>query len=143
LDLEADLFAAADRGELELVYSAREGFDATAASVRWRHSRRGVLEGPELLSLAEESGLARDLGRWTLHQACAEARKSRGTTVSVALSNSYLDHAAVVDDIRDALHDSGLPAAQLLLQLDRCDANQVQALHALGVIIVIGELALQ
>jgi diguanylate cyclase (GGDEF)-like protein/PAS domain S-box-containing protein len=129
LHLRADLERAVERGELALLYQPIVELDTGAvieveALARWHHPLRGLLNPDQFIPLAEETGLIVPIGRYLLRRACAEAATWRAAgggpsdvSVSVNLSARQLQHAELVDDVRDALRDSGLPASRLVLEV--------------------------
>ncbi len=63
-----------DGGELELLYAPVVELAGTApvglrAELRWRHPTLGVVSADEFEAAAEDSGLSRRIGDWTLHRA--------------------------------------------------------------------------
>jgi len=92
------------------------------ALVRWNHPRMGLLGPESFVSLAEESGLIVELGRQVLQLACRQAFAWFGARpdspfVSVNLASRQLREESLVDDIRQALTDSGLRPQQLQLEI--------------------------
>ena len=87
LDLEAELRRATDRGEFRLHYQPLvdletghiSGFEAL---VRWAHPERGLVGPNEFISLAEETGLIRPIGRFVLEEAARQLL--RGTTATAS-----------------------------------------------------------
>jgi len=130
LELETDLRRALDRGEFLVHYqpivsleSGRvEGFEALA---RWQHPIRGLVLPGEFIPTAEETGLIIPLGRWVLGEACRTLRDlcegRPGTepqlSVSVNLSPRQFRHPNLVDEVRQALEETGLPARCLRLEI--------------------------
>src|SRR5437667_11899549 len=45
------------------------------ALVRWNHPQRGMLYPASFISVAEQSGMIVDLGRWVLQQAARDGRR--------------------------------------------------------------------
>jgi EAL domain-containing protein (putative c-di-GMP-specific phosphodiesterase class I) len=92
------------------------------APVRWNHPRMGFLGPGSFVSLAEECGLIVALGRHVLQLACRQAFAWFGARpdspfVSVNLASRQLREESLVDDIRQALTDSGLRPQQLQLEI--------------------------
>lgn len=94
------------------------------ALVRWAHPRRGLLAPREFIDLAEQSGLIVPIGRLVLIEACRQARRwqaSRPTeppmAISVNVSGRQLDSPGLADAVREALEQSGLEPAHLVLEL--------------------------
>jgi diguanylate cyclase (GGDEF)-like protein len=130
VQLEADLRRALEAGELFLHYQPT--FDLGSGQItgaealcRWNHPTRGLVPPTELIPLAEASGLIRPLGAWVLREACQQAAtwqqahpdRDKPLALNVNLSGRQLQHTQVVQDVADALRDSGLPAESLVLEM--------------------------
>ncbi len=75
---EQELRQALDRGQLCVHYQPIVDVVsgkpvATEALVRWMHPDRGLVPPLEFISIAEETGIIHDLGRYVLEQACERA----------------------------------------------------------------------
>ena len=127
LHLETDLRGAVEREEFELAYQPVvsladgriAGFEALA---RWRHPGRGLLQPAEFISAAEDTGLIVPIGRWVLREACRQMRDwnrryGAALSVNVNLSPRQFAHPALAADVAAALHETGLPAAFLKLEI--------------------------
>lgn len=112
------------------------------ALVRWRHPSRGIVPPMEFIEVAEETGLIGPIGNFVLNEACREfmrwqrALGDRAPRImSVNLSRAQLAEPALVDQVAEALHSSGMPAESLQLEVTETLAAQdpdVQArLHEL------------
>ena len=130
MQLEADLRRALDDGELFLHYQptldlASGQIVGAEALCRWNHPTRGLVPPTEFIPLAEASGLIQRLGAWVLREACRQAavwqranpHRDKPLTLSVNLSGRQLQHAQVIQDVTDALRDSGLPPESLVLEM--------------------------
>jgi diguanylate cyclase (GGDEF)-like protein len=129
LEMAADLRRGIERGELEVFYQPIVNVHtATAigaeALVRWHHPRRGLVAPAEFIPIAESTGLIVPLGKWVLTEACRQAETWRrsGLTdktfyISVNLSARQLQDPALIDDVTEAIRDSGLPAVAVLLEV--------------------------
>jgi diguanylate cyclase (GGDEF)-like protein/PAS domain S-box-containing protein len=77
LRTESDLKGALTRGELSLhwqpVVHGRNELVGAEALVRWQHPQRGLVSPESFVPLAEDSGLIRALGDWTLERAISQA----------------------------------------------------------------------
>jgi diguanylate cyclase (GGDEF)-like protein/PAS domain S-box-containing protein len=130
LALEADLRRALGRDELRVYYQpivrARSGrVAAHEALVRWQHPERGLIAPADFIDLAEESGLILKLGEWVLRQACRWATfigVERGLPVSVNLSPRQFNDPKLVQSVAAALHETGLPAPLLQLEITETTA---------------------
>ncbi len=73
---------------------------------------RGVIEPEMFIPIAESTGPIMPIGRWVLHQACAQAapwhRDGHRIGLSVNISARQLERNELLDDVRDALQASGL-----------------------------------
>ena len=125
LGLETDLRRALGRMEFFVEYQpevelASGRVTGMEALVRWQHPERGVVAPSEFVGIAEETGLALQLGRWVLGEACSQAAAwEDGVTVSVNLSARELQQARLrtIDEVSSVLSASGLPAASLTLEI--------------------------
>jgi EAL domain-containing protein (putative c-di-GMP-specific phosphodiesterase class I) len=106
------------------------------------------------IQVAEECGQIVKLGRWVLKQACLDLcawRKSiaggAGLRLAVNISGRHLQHGELVDDVAQALQESGLEPGNLVIELTESttmyntDANleRFQRLKALGVRLAIDD----
>jgi diguanylate cyclase (GGDEF)-like protein len=121
--LEAGLRQALLVGELELHYQplvdAKTGrITAAEALVRWNHPQRGQIPPIEFIGIAEETGLILPLGKWVLETACAEATSwPGGMSVAVNLSPVQFREPTLVEMVKAALSQSGLPSNRLELEI--------------------------
>lgn len=127
LALENDLRKACDNGELLLYYQPRirlsdRRITGVEALLRWQHPSRGFLTPADFMPVAIESGLIRAIDQWVMKTACVQnkAWQDQGLPpirVSVNISHSLFHYHSLVDLVRQALADSGLPAGYLELEL--------------------------
>jgi EAL domain-containing protein (putative c-di-GMP-specific phosphodiesterase class I) len=121
------------------------------ALLRWHHPNRGLLQPDSFIPALEGSGLIVPVGRWVLLEACRQAaawhRRGQITRMSVNVSARQLDADGIVDDVRHALVMSGLPAANLTVEITETSLmrntknaqRQLMALKSLGVLIAIDD----
>jgi diguanylate cyclase (GGDEF)-like protein/PAS domain S-box-containing protein len=129
LELRAELQRALDENELEVHYQPVVRLDGrlmygVEALLRWTHPTRGNIPPLQFIPLAEETGLIIPLGRWVLQQACRQAvhlheefARSEPLTMSVNLSVKQLQSETIVEDVRNALEESGLTPSALVLEI--------------------------
>jgi EAL domain-containing protein (putative c-di-GMP-specific phosphodiesterase class I) len=96
----------------------------TEALVRWQHPTRGLLGPMEFITAAEQSGLIIPLGAWVLRTACVQTAQwqladpdTAPMSVAVNLSPRQLVDRTLVTTVAEALHDSGLDASSLCLEI--------------------------
>ncbi|WP_436527213.1 EAL domain-containing protein [Actinoplanes sp. HUAS TT8] len=106
---------------VDLVNGYPVGFEAL---VRWAHPNRGVITPDQFIEVAEESGLIVPMGRWVLEEALrtvSEWRRilppGRAPYVSVNVSVRQFREAGFVDQVRNALHHTGVPPESLMLEI--------------------------
>lgn len=90
--------------------------------LRWRHPQKGLLAPAAFLGLLEETGDIVTVGRTLLKTACHQTAQWRAAghpqlIVAVNLSSEEFWHAGLVDAVREALTESGLPPHALQLEL--------------------------
>ena len=122
--------------------------------MRWRHPEAGVLMPARFIQVVEECGQIDKLGRWVLRQACRDLCGWRravaggsGLRLAVNISGRHLQHGELVQDVAQALQESGLEAGNLVIELTEStimyntDANleRFHRLKALGVRLAIDD----
>jgi diguanylate cyclase (GGDEF)-like protein/PAS domain S-box-containing protein len=130
LRLENELRAALTRGELALhwqpVVRGRPGRGRVVgaeALVRWRHPERGLLLPEDFVPLAEECGLIRAVGEWTLERALSQAgawQRALPADIWVSLNVSapeLAQGAGYAERLRAALEANGLEGPRLELEV--------------------------
>ncbi|HEY6094305.1 MAG TPA: EAL domain-containing protein [Gallionellaceae bacterium] len=127
LELERKLRAAIEDGEFRLHYQpqidlATQHIVGAEALLRWPGKDAEMIPPAMFIPAAEECGLIVPLGEWVLREACRYARQvctanNENFLMAVNLSAGQLLRGNVVDTVRDALHESGLPPHCLELEL--------------------------
>jgi diguanylate cyclase (GGDEF)-like protein/PAS domain S-box-containing protein len=110
--------------QLELISNRVVGVEAL---LRWHHPERGRIPPDKFIPLAEESGLIAPIGAWVLKAACAQAKawldqELGEIRVAVNISSEQLRQAQFVDQVEQALADSGLPPHFLELEITESTA---------------------
>jgi len=126
--IEDELRGALERNEFVLQFqplvSMADGrISGAEALLRWQHPRRGMVPPVEFIAILEDLGLIHSVGRWVLVQACRQLQQWRQAgldigVVAVNVSALQFGRAAeFVDQVRQALQQTGLPPRQLQLEL--------------------------
>ena len=128
-DLKADLLRALERRELSVHYQPivdlrTRRVAMVEALLRWEHPLRGRVEPNNFITVAEESGLLLQMGRWVLIEACRQARMWQEVhpaepplIVSVNVSGKQLDQSDFVDDLRRCLETARLDPHCLVVEV--------------------------
>jgi predicted signal transduction protein with EAL and GGDEF domain len=123
-DLELGLRVALKAEQLELAYQPqfdlRHGnISGVEALLRWRHPELGDIAPSEFVSVAEETGLIREIGAWVLHRACATAA-AWPPEVRIAVNLSpvqFKQGRRLTETVAAALAESGLDPRRLELEI--------------------------
>jgi diguanylate cyclase (GGDEF)-like protein/PAS domain S-box-containing protein len=127
LDTEADLHKALNRDEFYLEYQPIVLLETgevigAEALLRWNRTNGGAVPPTVFIPIAEATGLILPIGRWVLQAACKAARgweAERGfpLRVTVNLSSRQLQDESIIEDVQNALNDSGFSAEHLVLEI--------------------------
>lgn len=157
LSLETRLRRAMHDGQLMLHYQPQVNLVSgriigAEALVRWNDPERGLVHPSAFIPLAEESRLILPIDEWVLRTACKQLRDwmDRGYDidhVSVNLSARQFQQSDLVELVRRALNDSGIPGRALELEITETAAMQnadltvdiLNGLRELGVAISIDD----
>ncbi len=126
MHLEMDLAEALEAQQLFLVYQPMfdlrdERLVGVEALLRWRHPTDGVIAPDVFIPIAEQNGSIVRIGRWVLERACARGAAWQGDghllNIAVNVSARQLERTEFVEEVRSALHHSGLEPATLTLEI--------------------------
>ena len=128
LSRENALRKALQRTEMVLHYQPQfdvksGGIIGLEALVRWQDPELGMIWPNEFIPLAEETGLIVPLGQWVLEEACRRAKLWHDSVsghpfhIAVNLSVRQFGMKNLVEVVRTALQDSGLPPSALQLEI--------------------------
>ncbi|MGX4769082.1 bifunctional diguanylate cyclase/phosphodiesterase [Bradyrhizobium guangdongense] len=151
--LEIELREAIWREEIEVFYQpvVELGSGRTVsveALARWHHPTRGFVPPAEFIPIAEEAGLIVELGNLVLAKACRDATKMPDDVkVAVNLSAVQFTKSNLVDVVKFALAESGLPECRLELEITESvfladsaeNLKTLRSLKALGVSIALDD----
>ena len=125
--IESSLHHALGRREFVLHYQPKIDLDTGAmtgaeALIRWCHPERGLLFPKAFVPIAEDSGLMVPIGQWVVREACRQARTwiddgRLPMAVAVNISAAEFRDPHFLDNVRAVLHDTGLEARYLELEL--------------------------
>lgn len=125
--LEAAIRAGLAAGEFVMYYQPLVEMDSSRvvgyeALARWERPGHGLVHPMDFIPVAERTALICDIGRWGLTTATRqialwEAEGRAPVTVAVNISGRYLASGAIVDDVVDALLESGVAAERLVLEV--------------------------
>lgn len=142
LQLETDLRNGLSREEFRNYYqpivslgSGRiVGFEAL---LRWQHPTRGLVFPADFINVAEETGMIRELGWWSLREACRQIytwnsgrKDSSPLTISVNLSVKQFLQPNLATAIGDLLRDMGIAPSTLKLEITESAVMQEPATAA-------------
>jgi len=145
--IETSLRKALERDEMLLYYQPLVDVETRAivgveALLRWKSEEFGTFASSDFIAIAEQSGLINQLGHWALTAACRQMREWRdsglsGLTVAVNLSPRQFHNGDLVNQVRDALMESGLEPGALELEI----TESVLIKHNMEAIAKLTELA--
>ena len=115
---------------------------AVEALVRWDHPEKGLTTAGSFIEVAEATGLIVDIGSWVMREACRQMAAWRKRhpdlriTMRVNMSPAQLATGNLVEIVRAALHDNGLPGRVVCLEITEHAVMQdieqaIQTLHEL------------
>ena len=159
LQLETDLRRALERNEFRNVYQPIVALESgrivgLEALMRWQHPTRGMIAPEEFIFVAEETGLIRELGWWSLREACRQMSKWRACsqasldlTMSVNLSAKQLLQPHLVEEMKKLLGETALPPEALKLEITEsavmadpaAAAEMLQQIKSLGIRLAIDD----
>jgi len=149
--IESSLRGAVERRELQLVYQPRvalDTFELTGVEclIRWDHPQFGAMRPEEFITIAEETGIIDDLGRWMMEEACRTVvgwheRYDRTFIACASVTGRQLRDPRLVTMIQNSVGRYRLPADTLQIELsetsiiDAPDAAHevIKALRSRGV----------
>lgn len=122
--LEFELRNALEGNQFHLEYQpvveaqGEHGITGFEALLRWNNPKFGMVSPAKFIPVAEDARLIVPIGNWVLRQACADAMKwPDSVKVAVNVSVDQLTSQGFVESVVQALHDTGLPAWRLELEV--------------------------
>ena len=121
------LYRAIERNEMMLYYQPQVNgltgeIIGVEALLRWNHPEHGFVPPSKFIPLAEKTRLILPIGYWVLETACAQCKawQEKGfKTIRMAVNFSVyqLDNPDIVQQIKDALKHTSLPAQYLEIEI--------------------------
>ena len=128
LEVDKDMRLALSQNELEVhyqpIYCAHSRkLLGVEALLRWQHPQRGLILPTDFISVAEETGLIEEIGKWVMVRACSEVREwlkqdlepefFLAVNISMRQFKGGFDKA----QLQRILYETGFPADKLLLEI--------------------------
>ncbi|MBD7996041.1 EAL domain-containing protein [Arthrobacter sp. Sa2CUA1] len=152
-DTATELRQGIGRNELFLAFQpvvelATGRMTGVEALIRWRHPQRGLIMPDEFISIAEETGIILDVGRWVLRAALEQVARWEAQLslepdfkLRVNLSAKELQRLDLVDHVRRALSETGIAPGRLVIEITESafvsggdvEMYSLRSLNALGV----------
>ncbi len=127
--LEADLRTAIAERQFRVYYQPVVQLDTRSivsfeALLRWDHPSQGLISPYRFIEAAEDSGILVSIGHWLMLQACRQLREwesnhftGQSLNVTVNVSARQFADARLVNDIQDALRETGVNPSRLQLEM--------------------------
>ncbi len=121
--MQRDLDAATAAEDFILYYQPRLSLASgdivgAEALIRWPHRKRGLISPANFIPAAERTGQITAIGGWVLRKACEVAAGwPQDWSVSVNVSARQLEDGALLQQVAEALEESGLSPEQLEIEL--------------------------
>lgn len=129
LRLESDLHAALAERQFRVHYHPIIQLDSRRivsfeALLRWDHPTQGLISPYNFIDAAEDAGLLVSVGRWLIVEACRQLREWQfdaasqpRMNVTVNVSARQFADARLVNDLQDALQETGIDPSRLQLEI--------------------------
>ena len=129
MKLESDLRAALSERQFRVHYQPMVQLDSRRivsfeALLRWDHPTQGLISPYRFIEAAEDTGILVSIGHWLIIQACRQLREwevndysGQPMHVTVNVSARQFADARLVNDIQDALQQTGIDPSRLQLEM--------------------------
>lgn len=129
LRLEADLRTAMTEQQFRVYYQPVVQLDSRRimsfeALLRWNHPAQGLISPYRFIEAAEDTGILVSIGHWLILQVCQQLRDSEVSqapgqimNITVNVSARQFADARLVNDIQDALQQTGVDPSRLQLEM--------------------------
>lgn len=124
--MEVGLRRAISKQEFELRYQPQVNLTSgevvgVEALIYWQHPDRGLIGSAEFLTVAEDRGLIKSIGRWAIVEACRQARawQVEGVALPVAVNISAVEFRSpdFLENIGNSLKDAELESCYLKVEV--------------------------
>jgi len=157
ISIERELRVALVKEQLILHYQPQLSSDglnviSLEALVRWDHPEQGIIPPDLFITIAEESGIIHELGKWVLDEAVRQLGKWKSSglincSVAINLSAKQLQSKSFADDLRRIMHVHGVDGRDIELEITEtvamsdpeCAIEQLNELRDLGVSLAIDD----
>lgn len=121
------------------------------ALIRWMHPELGMVPPNEFITIAEETGQIKSIGKWVLHTACRQGQEwiEKGfipLRIAVNVSLQQLMQDDFINNVEEVLHETGFNAANLemeitesVMQSGEYTINMLHKLKEMGIYISIDD----
>jgi diguanylate cyclase (GGDEF)-like protein/PAS domain S-box-containing protein len=135
LKLESDLRGALVHRQFRIHYQPVVQLDTRRivsfeALLRWDHPTQGLISPYRFIEAAEDTGVLVSIGHWLIVQACRQLREwevnnpsTQPMNVTVNVSARQFADARLVNDLQDALQETGIDPARLQLEMKESIAS--------------------
>lgn len=123
VQIETDLAKAVKQEAFELHFQPLVNINSGKTQVfealtRWRRNKEEFVSPAEFIPIAEDLGLIREIGEWTLIEACRQCKTwPKGVNVAVNLSAVQFQVSSVTDAVSYALQETGLAPERLEIEV--------------------------
>lgn len=129
LRLESDLRTAMTERQFRIYYQpvvelATRRIVSFEALLRWNHPSQGLISPYRFIEAAEDTGILVSIGHWLMLQACrqlceweANRFSDQPMNITVNVSARQFADARLVNDIQDALQQTGVDPSRLQLEM--------------------------
>jgi diguanylate cyclase (GGDEF)-like protein len=134
LRLESDLRTALAERQFRVCYHPLIQLDTRRivsfeALLRWEHPTQGLISPYHFIEAAEDTGILVSIGHWLILQACRQLHEweidnfsQERMNVTVNVSARQFADARLVNDLQDALQETGIDPSRLQLEITECIA---------------------
>lgn len=123
---------------------------ALEALTRWRHPERGLILPDEFLSVADQTGLLQEIGKWAINQLCVEGRvlsqqHFQELPIAFNLTRKQYNHPSLLKMLEEACERNEFNPKKLILEVAENTITQggsealkvLKSLKSLGCVITV------